>query len=656
LVAVERCVCDLLSRGEEVTLTALGGELAVLRDAPAIVQSPILDEVVHACCAAWSEVEDTVRVSNLIVDGLGAVQHPAALSDALDALLAFPSVAQRVGPAASARLIERARVRTDVRASDLAGRALEGALRLALATGGSRYSVLAELASVSESEDPLFAVRVTRLLGVAYEQWPDAELTRALETLLEIPEAAADASFELGMCHLFDALESWTAEDVRTGLRVARGWLARAEHADEERADAAIIGGVLDVVLGFSGGGAPDSLRAQVEKAQHVSRLRRGWLFGMREGWLSPRADAEVEWLLLASLLARAAANLKRPSWKEPHGTLQQTLEAYVASRAIRPAGERLAEGNGLATLVQPKIEAAFIRQAGLRQHLLDWLDELEEPQRAVGTRLLERLEHAVPEEAAPSDLRWPLISRMIDLEGVDVSDGARVLDLWERRQADASAARVHDADPLLDQLFTDISKCLLPCPDYRGEIHVEFDALVRLTLKFLRSRQDTQPSSYSRRMAYLFARRKGENPPLERELADDYHEFLSGNNLGGALHSEVRDIGGGRVDVLVEYGTHHFVAELKREFTDASPTALREYLGQAASYQGTNVTLGILLVLDLTPKQRAPHVRSNAWVEIVPAMAGGDLQRYVVVVRVPGNRPVPSEAGNPFPVGHCEE
>jgi hypothetical protein len=104
-----------------------------------------------------------------------------------------------------------------------------------------------------------------------------------------------------------------------------------------------------------------------------------------------------------------------------------------------------------------------------------------------------------------------------------------------------------------------------------------------------------------------------------------------------------VRDIGGGRVDILVNFYGYHFVIEAKRELRDASPMSLRSYLGQAGLYLGTNVMLGFLLVLDLTSKRHGvPSLRSNAWVEITQ-LSDQDVRRHIVVVRVPGNRIRPS-------------
>ena len=114
---------------------------------------------------------------------------------------------------------------------------------------------------------------------------------------------------------------------------------------------------------------------------------------------------------------------------------------------------------------------------------------------------------------------------------------------------------------------------------------------------------------------------------------------------LSRAIHAEVRDIAGGRADVVIDFYQFRFIAELKRELVDASRSNLQRFLGQAGLYSGTDVHLGLLLVLDLTDKTTGvPSFRENVWCEEL----NSTLRRHVVVVRVPGNRIAPSATATP--------
>jgi hypothetical protein len=59
------------------------------------------------------------------------------------------------------------------------------------------------------------------------------------------------------------------------------------------------------------------------------------------------------------------------------------------------------------------------------------------------------------------------------------------------------------------------------------------------------------------------------------------------------------------------------YIAEIKRELANALRDNLEDkYLAQAVEYQGTNVPLGLLLVLDLTAHPHGlPHLRDTVWV-----------------------------------------
>jgi hypothetical protein len=200
----------------------------------------------------------------------------------------------------------------------------------------------------------------------------------------------------------------------------------------------------------------------------------------------------------------------------------------------------------------------------------------------------------------------------------------------------------------VLDELFGSIHKSISTHPDNHGQVRLAFQQLVLLTLRFARDRQDRQYSSGDRRHEYLFAWDPGEKAPLEKALGLDYRDFLVGSDLSRAVRAEVRDVAGGRADVVVDLYQFRFIVELKREFDDASPAGLRQYLGQAGLYSGTDVHLGMLLVLDLTDKSTGvPSLRDNVWVERITF---GPTQRVrdIVVVRVPGNRIDPSATRSP--------
>jgi hypothetical protein len=121
---------------------------------------------------------------------------------------------------------------------------------------------------------------------------------------------------------------------------------------------------------------------------------------------------------------------------------------------------------------------------------------------------------------------------------------------------------------------------------------------------------------------------------------------FLAGSEIGYLIHTEVRDIGGGRIDVAAFFERFTLVCELKREYSDISVEGQRRHLLQAATYQGSDVQLGFLLVLDLRERTGPPpHLRANVHVVVIGDDALGG-PRYVVMLAIPGNRTSPSAVG----------
>lgn len=174
-------------------------------------------------------------------------------------------------------------------------------------------------------------------------------------------------------------------------------------------------------------------------------------------------------------------------------------------------------------------------------------------------------------------------------------------------------------------------------CPDFIGPVRETIQPVIASTIRFLASRQDAQRGGVLSRTGYLFRA-----DALEKELGFDLIEWFQGNGPYG-LNVEAQEIGGGRTDLLFTFDGFRFVIELKREKDDTSAAGLTRYLRQAVTYQVADVPIGMLIVLDLTG-DLPRHIRDNIWVDRVPPAAPGGTKRFVVVVRVPGNRKVPSE------------
>ena len=188
-----------------------------------------------------------------------------------------------------------------------------------------------------------------------------------------------------------------------------------------------------------------------------------------------------------------------------------------------------------------------------------------------------------------------------------------------------------------MNQIVEDVGEQLSACPDYVGTIREQLQPVVVAIIRFLARCLDAQEGGDRSHTRYLF-----DADAVEADLQQDLTEWFRTSGLLG-FTIEAQHIGGGRIDLMVTFDGFRFVIELKREQDDASRSGLSGYLRQAGAYQVTDVALGMLVVLDTTSDPLAPHMRDNVWVDVLAAPEPDGTDRYLVVVRVPGNRKSPS-------------
>jgi hypothetical protein len=103
----------------------------------------------------------------------------------------------------------------------------------------------------------------------------------------------------------------------------------------------------------------------------------------------------------------------------------------------------------------------------------------------------------------------------------------------------------------------------------FNGGVAEDVGAVISATIRYVARRLDA-PKTFMRAGF-------SEETVVEQHLADDYEDWLHGLPLArGSISIEVQRIGGGRVDVLIAFGTHRVVVELKRELPTRRGTAWR--------------------------------------------------------------------------------
>lgn len=614
--------------------------------------------------------ESTRQVTvDAVLNGLAIQRSLLALNDAIDVLLDSTTFVQQFGQSFCDALL-RGHAHALGQQPLLAAGHLEGALRLAIVNAARPFRVLGalELAPVPYL-DPEYAERLPRLLGAALDRWGDDEnvappLRQDLDSLRDVPDAAADAAFEYGL----DLLRRAANEQAATALALvvqARDQMATAVAAEEDRDDAALYAAGLDAIMAFTQGDR-DMLIASRDSVSFLLNKRDAWLRGLHiPTWRQPRRQAERAWSRLLLILDHAVDQLTAPAWLNAWEALAVVLEAYELDREVIPV-PGIAHAPGLEAVIRPRVEKTIAQQGQLLaslRHAAEVAAGSEDPPLDVAQlhALLDRIDELTERPGAQRHAREPdtasedhlqALTRLIerapslhmrlgtekalrvvqavasDEAALDLVEGVAYRDTFEVA-----------AGPQVDVIRRQIEDQLAHCADYTGRVRQYFDLLVWELATFLAARHDLQLTD---KLAYLKPFAPGK-PPHEQKLQLDYFDWLQRGKLAGLMQLEVSHVATGRVDIQAGFGTVRFYIEVKRELSDATNATLeRSYLTQAAEYAGTNAALGQLVVLDLTDhNDGVRHLRETAWVA-THRPTGSNVDRYVVVGVVIGNRDTP--------------
>lgn len=624
---------DLLKRGAPMTMLAVGGRPAVESDIDDLVRSPHLDVLLR--WALDADPGEEAFTDDLLIKGFEHAGFAVTLRAASDALIAASALRARIGPRLIRSLEMRASSRADDRAGLIAAYALETWLCLALGQVVQRHRLISVLVDIQPDENGLFAEHAAKIVGAAFHAWQERDLLPVLERLRRNPDACGEAAFEYGNALLSIALDGEDQQEVMGGLETAGTLFAEAASLDPDRSDAQVYAAVIDVVRSFARGAAEADLKVSLKALASVAADRAFLLAaGRLPDWLAPRRDKDVQWLELLDRVPRLAADLGRPSWLRACEVLDHLLKVYDADRTV-------ADGAGFGGLIKPRIEASFVRERGLLAHLDDRLrdDDFIGDDREAAATLRQRIYAIATEPSPPGKFgEGAFIEKLLgalDDNGAASPLTERILGVIDDRLVISDEI----ANPVVQRVFSDIRARLEGSTYYVGEVRRSFDLLLLQVILFCMDRQDVAKKELGARGDYLFSK-----SPVEADLQKDLREFLIGNLLGAAVQTELEGIAKGRCDVYVGHGGWRFLIELKKHEASVAPSVARRYVGQAAVYQGTNVKLGMLGILEVVDRT-GPHpaLEDCVWYDTVVPEEGATV-RHLVVFKVPARLRRPHE------------
>ncbi|WP_411901735.1 hypothetical protein [Methylorubrum thiocyanatum] len=525
--------------------------------------------------------------------------------------------------------------------------ALKAAMILSQSDRSLFRRLQSDLLGLDTGDDGEYLRHAARIAGAVLAQQPDDDdLREVLSRLADVDDATDEAAMELGLDALRRGLDATAPDEALDAFRFARDCFHKAEKMSEARPDATLYRRCLDALVTFQAGNTPSDLRTRIDEIKASAFAYTAYLTTPDRpeetaSWLGLKARERIHWSLLALRLGALDTSLQR-AWLHASNIIQdELLSVYAASRSLLRRGA----DSGLEAVLRPRIVGALQKDVRSLDLLSQWIDANE------GSGLIP---DASDLRNRVADAREALVTHRPTAAAIGSSPAAALIEPLPdpartsalARVAAGMAMLVEKTTPLVvSELFETVVDGLRRNEDFRAdpEGRAMFEVVIWQTLLFLVLRSNVGVSTLSRGK-YLFERDR-KKLPVEKDLQDDYYEFLMGTALSEICGAERRDLGGGRADIFLSFFRTKTVAELKRTSLSLTNAKVVERFGlQKVSYDVTNVRYGVLMVLDLRDLDGGqPHVSERVSVHhLTPAW--GSSEHAVVLFRVQGCRETPSQ------------
>lgn len=687
-------------------LEQLGGWDAVQTVAPTLVDDPLLLPVAALVArdafvaAGVGEDLETLRpAATAVAAAVLDTTDPGIFASGVDLFCGDAVLSRVAGVQMAARCLTLAAPPTSeedgLAEASVVRRAvaLEGAARLAVSGCGSKNKLFGLLEDVLEPQPRRYAQAVARTVAMAFDHWsPDDEVADVIDILTGVTapsydqapaaevlarnekfrrDAAPDAEWTLANIAVAKALRLTTVTDICVALDTALEHLATVvaldDRDDVELLRAAVV--LLRKLLSSlpTGDGPHDASTWDVELADAQALAARANAFTLdRHGlshWSGDRKEAVLQgWSRLADDLAFLSDLLTRDSIYAASVVLDDIISIYCASRAYElTLGTH--EAQNVVEVIRPAIASGFAARAGLVRHLADHTailrdriadaegteaDDLQE-RLATAKQVLEAVRASLVAPPEPpgkpheqvadlppllADLLRPTPAVAEALQGAPQEELMRLA----AGIADLQAASDLDPDLMVTATRKRMLAALASAEDFRDDVVPAVTAVLDQLIKFVRQRLNSQESW----KPYQF-----DPDANEHNLHVDLYEWLCQGQFGSFTNVEVQEVGAGRVDIQIQFSGFHLYLELKADDTAVPLDGKAAYIKQTVAYQASDVRIGFLVVLRMTPpKDKSPSEHLTEYVShtTVP-IKGTAVERHVVMLEIPGNQTKPSNA-----------
>ncbi|WP_201057264.1 hypothetical protein [Marichromatium gracile] len=642
---IEAELIEIVKDGRNWQLEELGGIEKLTPAARSLGTTPMMPELLHPLVLGWRHAKAADREvhKGALHDLLEVATTDFILLEAVDILEHHRPLPDDGDESCFMLFLAKAATRDDTLSGLARGAALDGAFRWASDNRRWQLRLLDFFLGLSPSDDTEFLRRAAKIVGVAYSHWRDKELVEVLHKLSQLEAVRSEATFELGMAALSEAMDRADSNAAATAFREARDWFGESDEASERRPETSLYIDGLDLLLSFHTGVASTSLGTVSSCVQQHAFELHAWSGGSGPPWLGARQTEAACWSALASAIAGLADSLDEPSWWEPATVIEEGLfSVYSASRSIL----RRDQHGGVESMVRPRIRASVATQAGQAHQVRIWLQQNTTHEWAKEAQnLIAQVDTFVEQSGSPKNPP-EAASERTSLAAIIAKSN-----IPEEKKNILFGVVENAVSSLFSNLTGSevdvIERC---CQEAQG--HTDYSAntngarlfdtvllgMVRFIFNRLELTKGDDPTG-----AYLFERDNG-SLPHEDELQQDFFRWVATYTAGSDL--EPTNIASGRADIRLKSGPERLVVEVKREEKDCSFDALfKSYAAQTTDYQNVSIRLGVLLVLDLATPNRegTPHLTSLFEMRHV-RRCDESQSRLILIVKVPGRRKRPSD------------
>lgn len=625
---------------------------------PTVVNTPdVITAAAQLTTAATpTRTAEYDAAAHALADAIVATTSPTLFADAAQLFLASSDLLEAAGEHFGiAVLAQAAPPGTGATGPEVlrAADALEVATQLRLGGWAPRWDLFALLTTYEGTGPATYARAAMRAVQASFEQWEEAgDLLPVAHRIAGLGDdeaesvSSSDFGVMLARVALLQALRAGDHEKALRHIDDALVALAAALTHDD-RPDAHVTANIARLLQGL--------IETQTVDPTVVSDLAKGvrelrHLRYSRGHWTGEVTGATwAAWKLLADRLAGAQRRFAEPSWLHAVPVIDDLVDLYRTSGS-RTGLRRDEDGRAIQVLVAPVVESGFANEVGLFNVLRQRVAEMEAAvaagtatageladlpaaidirdaaarRLAAGAPVLHPKATAGAELPADKDPLDAATSGNIDVEG-------RLWSAARRRHRTELANASLPVNQALERIWDDLDEST----DYRAQngLADAVDLVTALLMSFLFDRSAVGPSE----APYLF-----DAAASEEDLARDLRTFVRGSGYLHGVDTEVRHVGGGRVDMRFSFPGFNLYVELKQDSTEDPVPDKRSYVSQAATYQAAEPRVGFLLVLKKTPK-KTPAASVNDWAQVVETTDAEGAPRHVVAMTLAGSRTVPS-------------